>query len=194
MSIAYRTGLAALPARIAAKIAPPDENGCWPWTGSLNAKGYASVHYKGRKRPAHRVVYVLLVGPIPTGFDIDHVRDRGCRLRSCMNPEHMEPVTHRENLLRGDTITARNAQATHCPHGHRYDASNTGHNSGKRRCLTCHRDREHARFGAEGPPNALKTHCKHGHEFTAENTRHNADGERVCRTCHRERSRRARQK
>lgn len=109
-----------------------DAAGCWLWQGSvnrLNGYGYVS------RGLAHRLSYELFVGPIPRDLQVDHL----CRVRSCVNPEHLEAVTQRENLLRGQTVTARNAAVTHCPRGHAYDAENTwyqvkGH---KRRCRIC---------------------------------------------------------
>lgn len=79
----------------------PDE--CWPWMGGVNSKGYGRwTSYSNGKRTyqAHRVAYELVVGPIPEGYEIDHVKARGCVLRACCNPAHLEAVTHRENTLR----------------------------------------------------------------------------------------------
>ncbi|MGZ4586215.1 MAG: HNH endonuclease signature motif containing protein [Mycobacteriaceae bacterium] len=68
---------------------------CWLWTGKLNAKGYGSSGAAGESS-AHRAAYTLLVGPIPEGLTLDHL----CRVRRCVNPDHLEPVTQRENLRR----------------------------------------------------------------------------------------------
>lgn len=90
-----------------------------------------------RGQQAHRVAYELFVAEIPEGFDLDHL----CRNRGCVNPDHLEPVTRRENLLRGETIPARNARITHCPQGHPYDAENTRiRPCGRRRCAACNRE------------------------------------------------------
>lgn len=72
---------------------------CWIWTGKLHDgdRGYAKVRVAGQLRKAHRVAYELLVGPVPDGLVIDHL----CRVRHCINPEHMEPVTNAENVRRG---------------------------------------------------------------------------------------------
>lgn len=79
-----------------------DENGCWVWNAALNNEGYGlfQVMYFGKwgMRLAHRLSYEVLVGPIPDGLDLDHL----CRVRRCVNPHHLEPVTRRENALRGD--------------------------------------------------------------------------------------------
>lgn len=75
---------------------------CWPWLLSLTVKrgSYGQVNFEGRIRRAHRVAYELAVGPIPAGLTIDHVRARGCTLKSCCNPSHLEAVTLAENIAR----------------------------------------------------------------------------------------------
>jgi hypothetical protein len=79
----------------------PQLGGCWLWTGAKHALGYGQQRIDWRIVPAHRFSYELLVGPIPEGLQIDHL----CRVPSCVRPSHLEPVTHRENGLRG--IAAR---------------------------------------------------------------------------------------
>lgn len=111
---------------------------CWLWTGYIADTGYGQFA-SGHTRLAHRISYQLVVGPIPEGLQIDHL----CRVRHCVNPLHLEPVTQRENLLRGETITARNAAKTHCPRGHAYTAENTYvRPRGSRECRTCNRLRQ----------------------------------------------------
>jgi hypothetical protein len=126
------------------------EDGCWLWCASVTNRGYGRFRTKAQGEVfAHRFSYEIHVGPIPEGLHLDHL----CRVRRCVNPEHLEPVTCRENLLRGDTLTAANAAKTHCPKNHPYDETNTYMNAGSRRCRTCKRDRqrEHARIhGARG--------------------------------------------
>lgn len=117
-----------------------DENGCWLWTGCIMATGYGQVNLGGRSAGlsvAHRAMYELIVGPVPPGLDLDHL----CRVRHCVNPSHLEPVTRRVNLLRGETVTAANAAKTHCPQGHAYDEANTIRYEGKRQCRICGNDR-----------------------------------------------------
>jgi hypothetical protein len=100
--------------------AGPDE--CWEWTAARNWRGYGEFHLQGRTRiKAHRVAYELVIGPIPEGMQLDHI----CRDRGCVNPLHLEPVTNRENVLRGVGVTARNAVKTHCKRGHPFDDANT---------------------------------------------------------------------
>lgn len=89
-----------------------------------------------RTAKVHRVVYEALVGPIPDGMVIDHL----CRQPSCVNPAHLEPVTRRENVLRGLTLPAANARKTHCKHGHEFTPENTYlFPTGTRGCRTCAR-------------------------------------------------------
>jgi len=109
--------------------------GCWEWTGSLNEYGYGRWYAKGTSLRAHRQAFIALRGPIEDDLVIDHL----CRVRHCINPWHMEPVTRGENVLRGDGITARNTRATHCPHGHAYSESNTYMHRGFRKCRECMR-------------------------------------------------------
>jgi hypothetical protein len=121
-------------------------DGCWLWTGGLDRYGYGRFWNGERYVRAHRFAYELLVGPIPEGHDIDHVRKNGCTHRNCVHaPEHLEPVTRRVNLLRGDTLVAANAAKTHCPAGHPYDDENTCVSGGKRYCRACLRERTRER-------------------------------------------------
>lgn len=116
------------------------EQGCWEWNGTLHRKGYAQCKLGGRTRQTHRVAYTVLVGPIPDGLDIDHL----CRVRRCVNPSHLEPVTAAENNRRAARAKGRNARArkTHCPQGHPYDEANVYTDPrGDRQCRTCRRER-----------------------------------------------------
>ena len=129
---------------------PEPMSGCWLWIRGTDKNGYGGfVSQVTSSRQAHRVAYERWVGPVPPGLDLDHL----CRTPSCVNPEHLEAVTHRVNCLRGRSPAARAARTTHCPQGHPYDEANTGrYPNGHRRCRTCHRTRErerHARKGAK---------------------------------------------
>lgn len=102
----------------------PDAPGCWLWTGTRkNGYGRLNAVIDGQHQCllAHRVVYESLVGPVPDGLTLDH----RCRVRACVNPAHLEPVTMKENILRGESAGARNAVKTHCPKGHPYSPENT---------------------------------------------------------------------
>lgn len=109
----------SLLSRTLAKIAFSD--GCWLWTGRPNAGGYGRVRQGARGTPilyAHRVLYEALVGPVPAGLELDHL----CRMPACVRPDHLEPVTHRENIVRGESPVAKQARKTHCKNGHELSA------------------------------------------------------------------------
>ena len=103
---------------------------CWLWTRSVNSSGYGQSFINGERRVVHRIAYELLVGPIPAGLQLDHL----CRVRTCVNPAHLEPVTQHQNMARGLW-----AMRTHCPSGHAYDDTNTNRYRGRRYCRACHR-------------------------------------------------------
>lgn len=133
-----------------------DPDACWLWQagtthpGNLNPRygefryGTLKVHHK--MVLAHRFAYELLVGPIPEGLTLDHVKARGCTSTLCVNPAHLEPVPLKVNLLRGVGSPAVNAKKLICKHGHPFDEENTyRYSSGRRNCRTCDRiaHREH---------------------------------------------------
>lgn len=123
--------------RFIAKVEPL-QNGCWRWTAGHQVGGYGVFWDGGRLNRAHRTAYELLIGDIPDWLVIDHL----CRTPECVNPLHLEPVTTRENLLRGVGLTSRNAQATHCRQGHPFTPENTyarGTHGRWRGCRECHR-------------------------------------------------------
>lgn len=131
--------------RFWARVQQDDDTGCWEWTGELhysNGLGYGDLKVNKRMVKAHRFAWELLVGPIPDGLTIDHL----CRNTSCVNPGHLEPVTLRVNVLRGEGPMAINARKTHCPQGHEYTPENTAVYRHSRSCRACHRARSRVRY------------------------------------------------
>jgi len=122
--------LDTLPAKLRDKIRHNTCTDCWEWLAYTCRLGYGTVRHDGKVQKAHRVVYTKLVGKIPVGLEIDHL----CRVRHCVNPAHLEAVTHEVNCGRGG-----NALKTHCPKGHEYTKENTyvKPSEGRRRCHTC---------------------------------------------------------
>lgn len=127
--------LSALPRNVSKQLRIDPETGCWLWTGYLTPRGYAAGTVAMKKGVRmHRVTYAQLRGPIPDGLQLDHL----CRVRHCINPWHLEAVTCRENLMRGDTIAAANASKTHCKRGHEFTPENTYRPpAGGRICRAC---------------------------------------------------------
>ena len=126
--------------RFWSKVDKDGAGGCWLWTAAENGRGYGLFSWDGRTIVAHRYSYRTLVGPVPDGLDLDHL----CRVRNCVNPKHLEPVTRRENLRRGigwNLLAARQAAKTHCPQGHPYAGDNlyVERNTNRRVCRVCHR-------------------------------------------------------
>jgi hypothetical protein len=125
-------------------------NGCWQWTGSISGAnktrvpgpGYGSIRLpNGHRTGAHRAVFEILVGPIPEGTELDHL----CRFTLCVNPAHLEPVTHKINMRRGHTLNRLNAAKTHCIRGHEFTPENTyvwhpGKPEQSRICRQCRED------------------------------------------------------
>ena len=126
-------------------------SGCWIWLGSIAKNGYGKIGAK----LAHRVSFIKKHGGIPEGLQIDHL----CRTRCCVNPDHLEAVTQKENILRSNSWSAKNAKKTHCDNGHEYTESNTiTRVNGWRLCGICdaehkRRSRAKAKLRAEGVTN-----------------------------------------
>jgi hypothetical protein len=131
-----------LPQRFWDKVEFIGEGGCWLWTGCILQNGYGQFSVGGHPRYVHRLAYENLATPIPEGLTIDHL----CRVRRCVNPDHLEPVTSRENTLRSPTApTAVNARKTHCLRGHPLSGANLYEppsRPGRRYCRECVRMRK----------------------------------------------------
>lgn len=161
----------------------PDLGPCWLWTG-YKGRGYGGIRIRGKDVRTHRFAYELLVGPIPDGLELDHL----CRVRHCMNPDHLEPVTTRsENILRG--YRARGLK-NHCVHGHEYTEASTVMFRGKRQCRICHKQRqrrwqeEHSRDvppGLHGKESTYVNYRCRCAECCAANTTNKADRRRRAR-------------
>ena len=120
----------------------PSLGPCWLWTAGCMRGGYGHFWTGATHHGAHRFAYELLVGSIPDRLTLDHL----CRNRACVNPHHLEAVSDRTNILRGQGQSARNALKTHCPQGHPYDLFNTGRGPDNRRiCSICHEKHNRAR-------------------------------------------------
>jgi hypothetical protein len=123
-------------------------NGCWNWLRGKGACGYGHLHIDKKCLKAHRVSYEVFIGPIPRGLHIDHL----CRNRACVNPHHLEPVTCKVNLLRGESFSAVNAAKTHCHRGHELSGDNLFKRRGnKRGCKQCKSDYFKARRRLKNP-------------------------------------------
>ena len=110
---------------------------CWLWQGGGNGNGYGRTGHMsdGKQWYAHRYMWTTMRGPIPEGMTIDHL----CRVTACVNPQHLEVVTMRENILRGNSACAVNARKTHCPRGHEFTPENIAWDRGRRGCRICKR-------------------------------------------------------
>lgn len=187
--------------------------GCWLWKASKFSNGYGYFHVRqdGERKAnlAHRWCYEQMKGPIPEGLDLDHT----CRVRHCVNPDHLEPVTRSMNLSRSPLMGRANSSKTHCKHGHLLDGDNVYLINGHRHCKRCklernrqirarikqdpealaRRRREDAEFqrkkreqlkgGKLETPNSEKTHCPQGHPYEGRNLMVGKNGARRCRQC-----------
>jgi hypothetical protein len=122
--------------RLFGKVDSSDPDACWIWTGRLDRYGYGKINMRlGTTSTAHRMAYFMVKGDIPDGLQLDHL----CRNRACVNPDHLEPVTNRVNVLRGSGATAINAAKTHCKRGHVLSGENLYVRRGGRECRECAR-------------------------------------------------------
>lgn len=126
------------------KYEPVSESGCWIWSDALSTGGYGQYWTGDKAVMAHRYSYEKAGNDIPNGMEIDHL----CRVRCCVNPAHLEPVTRAENMRRAVPFRS---ETTHCKHGHEYKPENTYINkkTGVKQCKECHRLREAKRRGSK---------------------------------------------
>ena len=178
-------------------------SGCWLWVGSkASGAKYGRVGHGGRDHQAHRLIYELLVAPVPKSLHIDHL----CKTPACVNPSHLEPVTPQENHRRGNSASAVNARKIACRRGHPFSGENLRRFRTGRRCKACDRIEKRAkraryvafhggprtprRLG--GAANGRVTHCPRAHAYDEANTRHytyQGYARRICRACERIKSR-----
>jgi hypothetical protein len=179
-----------------------DENGCWLWRLYVRPNGYGQVAIgKPGIAYVHRAAHEAWKGPIPDGLQIDHL----CRVRSCCNPEHLEAVTGRVNVLRGTGFSAQHAVATACPAGHPYDDANTYLRPGRygRDCRSCRQEVEVADrrrrmaelkgipVGVRPMPSIRLTSCPDGHPRSGVNLYIDPRGRAQCKECRRAAARRS---
>lgn len=120
-----------------------EETGCLIWVRSKNSRGYGLIGVNGRVELVHRMAHEVWIGPIPAGYQVDHVLANGCLSRLCIEPNHLEAVTQLENMRR-----TPQAQKTHCLRDHPLSGSNVHYNrNGHRSCITC-RDEANQRWNA----------------------------------------------
>lgn len=139
--------------RFESRYSVDQTTGCWLWHDQLNETGYGMFFIKGKRRRAHRLSYMMHVGPVPGGLGLDHL----CRVRNCINPAHLEPVTQRENINRGfwskrgaAASAERRRKKTHCKWGHPLSGSNLYVDVyGKRKCNACAALRQRVAYQAK---------------------------------------------
>lgn len=123
-------------ARFEALVSPEPNSGCWLWEGKTNEYGYGYFYSQGRHRRAHRLAFEHHCGPVPAGLDLDHL----CRVRLCVNPDHLDPVSRSENMIRSPLIGEANREKPMCSKGHAFDEANTYYRKdGRRGCRECNR-------------------------------------------------------
>jgi Pyruvate/2-oxoacid:ferredoxin oxidoreductase delta subunit len=116
-------------------VSPAPNTGCWFWLGNHSPAGYAMfTAKKGRISGAHRYSYEIHKGPIPVGLEVDHI----CNMKGCVNPDHLQALTSRQNQMRTNSPIAQNSRKTHCHKGHEFTPENTvKHSGGGRECREC---------------------------------------------------------
>lgn len=119
----------------------PTPDACWEWQASKNKKGYGRFALAREVKLAHRLSYEAVLGPVPSGLQLDHL----CRTPSCVRPDHLEPVSSRVNTMRGQGVAAEFARRTHCGKGHEYTPENLIPGVGHRQCRACFRIKDRDR-------------------------------------------------
>ena len=152
------TNIEIIKERFMDKVQMEPNSNCWLWMGGLKGKKdheYSEFKFRDKTVSGHKVSWILFKGEITEGESLDHL----CRTRICVNPDHLELVSQRENVLRGIGIPAINAQKTHCNNGHEFtekdwcyryknDLKNTSERVPRRRCGVCQKNKD---FGRKRP-------------------------------------------
>ena len=125
--------------RLESKFDRTNDGSCWVWKGPTTIWGYARFWLRRKGVYAHRLMYTLYRGPIPNGLILHHV----CKNPSCVNPNHLTPISNKKNILWGNSPSAVNFRKTHCKQGHEFTKNNTYIASdGERGCRKCHANRQ----------------------------------------------------
>ncbi len=164
------------------------EDPCWEWMASRTRLGYAEYHWNRRHISAYRFAWILFVGPLDPAQEVHHK----CFNPSCVNPDHLQPLTkeeHDEIHAHSNPVRAKLFE-THCQHGHPFSEENTrifidGRGNAHRRCKTCQNLWQLAKWRRRNPqaPRIERTHCPKGHELSGDNL-YEYMGAKQCKTCH----------
>lgn len=145
---------------------------CWNWTGGTDPDGYGIGRVNNKSVRVHRTVYKHLVGPIDDNLVLDHL----CQNRRCCNPDHLEPVTNRENILRGNGLVGTSHRYNRCQRGHLFTPENTMLNNHAsdghmyRLCRTCHnaKSRRNRKNMSELTPEKVEARRKQNRRYYEE--------------------------
>ncbi len=164
-------------ARFWQKVDKPTATDCWQWRACL-WHGYGVFRLGTKNVQAHRFAYRLLLGPIPSHYDLHH----RCKNKACVNPAHLEPLPRASHKDKH--------RPTHCKQGHLLDAANVYHVGSAHHCRTCtieraRTDRTARKEGRKPPCKQTRTHCRRGHLLDSTGVYNQPDGSRVCKACHR---------